>query len=85
MCPAEANKRRGKRQRMQSFFDNLRDMEEASRAVQQQGQEQHDRYMQMLLDSQGEEREMRRRELAFLEHQSKRRLESEHQANQHAK
>ncbi|KAJ8366498.1 hypothetical protein AAFF_G00353350 [Aldrovandia affinis] len=36
------------------FFDNLRDMEEASWAIQQRGQEQHDQYMQMLLESQAE-------------------------------
>jgi len=57
----------GKRRRDSDFLDALRDMEDANRAVLQRGQEQRDQYMQLLLESQAEEREMRRQELAFLQ------------------
>ncbi|XP_067284050.1 zinc finger and SCAN domain-containing protein 29-like [Pseudorasbora parva] len=67
MSPDETHTRRGKRKRDSDFFDALRDMEDANRAVLQRGQEQRDQYMQLLLESQAEEREMRRQELAFLQ------------------
>ncbi|KAK7138387.1 hypothetical protein R3I94_013872 [Phoxinus phoxinus] len=67
MSPAETHTRRGKRKRDSDFLDALRDMEDANRAALQLGQEQCDKYMQLLLESQAEEREMRRQELAFLQ------------------
>ncbi|CAM4665772.1 unnamed protein product [Leuciscus chuanchicus] len=72
MSPAETHTRqvikpRWKRKRDCDFLDALRDMEDANRATLQLGQEQRDRIMQLLLESQAEEREMRRQELAFLQ------------------
>ncbi|CAM4296095.1 unnamed protein product [Leuciscus chuanchicus] len=67
MSPAETPTYRGKRKRDCDFLDPLRDMEDANWAALQLGQEQCDKYMQLLLESQAEEREMRRQELPFLQ------------------
>ncbi|XP_056098526.1 zinc finger and SCAN domain-containing protein 29-like [Rhinichthys klamathensis goyatoka] len=67
MSSAETHTRRGKRKRDCDFLDALRDMEDSNRTALQLGQEQRDKYMQLLLESQAEEREMRRQELAFLQ------------------
>ncbi|XP_012986527.4 zinc finger and SCAN domain-containing protein 29-like [Esox lucius] len=64
MCPAEGNKRQGKRKRDTDFLDALRDMDDANRAVLQRGQEQRDQYMQLLLDSLASERAERAEERA---------------------
>lgn len=48
------------------FLDGLSDMDDANRAILQRGQEQHDQFMHLLLESQAKERDMRQ-ELAFLE------------------
>ncbi len=56
----------GKRRRDADFWDVRRDMDNANWAVLQWEQQQWDHYMQLLLESQAEEREVRRQELLFL-------------------
>lgn len=41
------------------FLDGLSDMDDANRAILQRGQEQHDQFMHLLLESQAKERDMR--------------------------
>lgn len=56
-----------KRDHEESLLDALHEMEDATRVVIQEGNQQREHYMQLLLEAQAQEMDMRRQELELLQ------------------